>query len=72
MTEAPKVKTPVSPAKGAVIGGVLTALGAIVVAQHAFEEVESSETLTLLIVGVGLVVGAVIGGLLARRAARPK
>jgi hypothetical protein len=64
--DAPKAKAPISPAKGAVIGAVLTAGGAIVIAQKLFDEVRSSQGATLIVVAVGLVVGAVIGAVLYR------
>ena len=63
-------KAVISPAKGAVIGAVVTAGGAITFAQHSSGEVAASESLTLIIVAAGLVVGAVIGAVLARRRAQ--
>jgi hypothetical protein len=62
---------PVGPAKGAVAGGVLMALGSVLVAQKLFPEVASSQSLTLLVVFAGLIVGGLLGFIISRKKNNP-
>lgn len=65
-----KEEKSIGPRKGALLGGVMVAGGAIVIAQKVSYDVVNSQELTLLVVGVGFVVGATIGYLLAKSRAK--
>ncbi len=65
----PPVQTP-SPAKVALLGGALCALLTVTLAQRHLDDVEASTSLTLLAVGGGFALGALISFVIAKIARR--
>ena len=59
-------RTPQTPAKIGLLGGLLTGLGSVVVAQRLSSDIASSTELTLLVVVVGVCLGGGAAFLIAR------
>jgi hypothetical protein len=61
-----KPKQKIDPVQAAIVGAVMVALLAVVVAQKLSSNVAGSQKLTVLIIGLGIVIGA-IGGVVIHK-----
>lgn len=60
-------KKPTNPITAAIAGGLMTGLASISIGSRLWPELDGSQSLTMLVIGVGVVVGAAVTFAIVRR-----